>query len=307
MSYFIRTNITPPQVWKIESDTAALLGVANPECCPGGYFKAQPGETIWDAIKRGTPWFEPAGENPFIPTHLEPGEYYPRMARPHGHGIGLWTSWCPDAEHHTNSIALARGQLAALTRQLDRICQTIHPSNKTFDTFGHDIRNLLILACTEVESHWRAVLIANNIRKDRYNTQDYVRLRRAMRLDEYAVSFPKYPWIEAMRPFSGWGNSSCPTQDLKWYDAYNAVKHARETEFERGTLRHVFEAISGCATMMAAQFAIQLELERRPEFESFFHFSEVPTWELSEIYLPPCAGTDLAWRQRNYDFLPPYS
>ena len=30
---------------------------------------------------------------------------------------------------------------------------------------GYDIRNLLILACTEVESHWSAVLKANGLSK----------------------------------------------------------------------------------------------------------------------------------------------
>jgi hypothetical protein len=28
-----------------------------------------------------------------------------------------------------------------------------------------------------------------------------------------------------------------PTRSLVWYDAYNAVKHHREIEFERGSLR----------------------------------------------------------------------
>ena len=95
-------------------------------------------------------------------------------------------------------------QLTVLTRQLDRICQTVQPTEETFGALGHDIRNLLILACTEVESHWRGVLVANGVSKDRFTTQDYVAQREAMRLDEYAIDFPNYPWLAPLEPFEGW-------------------------------------------------------------------------------------------------------
>ena len=300
MSYFVRTNNDLFQVWKIEGSTAVLCGVTNPENGSGTYFKAGPNETIWDAIKRGTDWFGPSGETPFVQTELEPGEYYPRMARLGGF-IGE-REWCPDKVGHLSTIALARVQLSTLTQQLGRICQTVHPSPETLDVFGHDIRNLLILACTEVENHWRGVLGANGVKKDRYDTRDYVLLRKAMKLDEYSVAFPKYPWLDAISPFAGWGDSGRPTQDLKWYDAYNAVKHARETNFSRGALRHVFEALSGCAIMVAAQFDMERELEMGAEFESFFRFTATPAWERSELYLAPRLGSTTDWRPRNYDF-----
>jgi hypothetical protein len=66
MSHYIR--LVPlrygsaPQVWKIENGTAVRLGITNPEGGVGSYFKAEDGETIWDALKRLTPWFEPDGQ-----------------------------------------------------------------------------------------------------------------------------------------------------------------------------------------------------------------------------------------------------
>jgi hypothetical protein len=105
------------------------------------------------------------------------------------------------------------------------------PTN--FEAYGHEIRNLLILAATEVEAHWKGVLRANSQRAD--TTADYVKLLPAMKLNEYAVKLPFYPWLDAVKPFKGWSNSKT-TQSLAWYDAYNAVKHDRETEFEKGTL-----------------------------------------------------------------------
>ena len=85
MTYYIRRFVTQSgpttQVWKIDECTAVRVGVSNPEGGPGTYFRANPGESIWDALRRMTSWFE-AGEAPFHKTVLNPGEYYPRMARP---------------------------------------------------------------------------------------------------------------------------------------------------------------------------------------------------------------------------------
>lgn len=256
MNYYIRRFQTQSgsstQVWKIDDRAAVRVGVTNPESGPGTYFQAEPGEGIWNALRRMTPWFE-TEECPFQKTVLKPGEYYPRMARPidqHPHEAPAWSL---GARHDADIMAISRGQLTALMRQLDRICQTVHPTPATFAAFGHDIRNLLILACTEVESHWRGVLVANGLTCDRSSTKDYVKLCRAMRLDAYAVSFPSYPWLAPVSPFLGWGATGKPSQELSWYDAYNAVKHDRETEFARATREHAFAAVTACAIMMVAE------------------------------------------------------
>jgi hypothetical protein len=41
-----------PQVWKIEGDTAVRVGISNPENGVATYFKANPGETIWQTMRR---------------------------------------------------------------------------------------------------------------------------------------------------------------------------------------------------------------------------------------------------------------
>jgi hypothetical protein len=54
----------------------------------------------------------------------------------------------------------------------------------------------------------------------------------------------EYEWrvIEPLLP-----NKPRGTQELKWYDAFNAVKQNREAEFERATLGHAIDAVSACA------------------------------------------------------------
>lgn len=220
------------------------------------------------------------------------------MARPSDQHPTEAPGWNPGAAAEQDFIA----KLTALTRQLDRICQTVHPTKKTFDTFGHDIRNLLILACTEVESHWRGVMVANGVEKDRFNRTDYVKLREAMRLDEYAIDFPSYPWLPPLKPFEGWGSAASLTDGLKWYDAHNAVKHNREAEFERGTLRHAFEAVAACVIMMVAQFGLPVGLGQQNELRAFFNFPAVPVWPISEVYIHPYGEKPVGWSPVQFGF-----
>jgi len=292
-SYYILSvpgeyNIPQVQVWRFGDGVANPVGVTG-EMYP---YKAVPGETIWDTLRRLNPfWFEP--ECLFHETDLGPGEFYPRMWRPPvpAFNPGSSPEWNPSARQETgiaNIIAVAHGQLTALTRQLGRICQTVQPEEKNLDAFGHDIRNLLILACTEAEAHWRGVLVTNgvNVKKDHYNTNDYVKFLAPMKLDKYAVTFPNYPWLPAFKPYAGW-DASKPTASLKWYDSYNAAKHDRETQFKEAALRRVFEAISACVVMMAAQFGSDEGLGQGSELRSSFHLSGIPDWPLSKYYIPP--------------------
>ena len=304
MGYYLRVVPNQPalQAWKIDSAIASRVGIINPEHGLGSYFKAEPGETIWETIRKQTPWFEPDGQCPFHEARLQPGQYYPRIARPIDEHPHEAPGWSPGARHEADVIAIALSQLIVLTTQLERICQTVHPTNKTFETFGHDIRNLLILACTEVEAHWRGVLTANGVRGDRYTTSEYVWLVPAMKLNNYSVRFPSYPWLEAIQPYKDWGSTGKPTKELKSYGAYNAVKHNRETEFERATLLHVFEAISACYIMMAAQYGSDAGIRHRSELSSFFQLSAVPDWSPPDVYIHPYGESSGNWSAVNFGF-----
>jgi hypothetical protein len=205
MSYYFRTDSGRiVGLWKVDRDIAVRIDVTGAENrSPGTYFETEQGSTIWETIRRqASAWFEPDGQCPFYKMEISPGKYYPRMARPTYHHDGFLYS--PSAQNNENSIAIARGQLTALTRHLDRICQTVQPTKEMLCTFGHDIRNPLILACTEVEAYWRAVLVANHCDPigKYYNTKDYVKLCPAMRLNEYAIAFPNYPWLVPFMSYS---------------------------------------------------------------------------------------------------------
>ncbi len=189
----------------------------------------------------------------------------------------------PGAREEPDAVALGVGQATALMRRLQSICQTVHPCPETLGTYGHEIRNLLILAATEVEAHWRGVLVANGKQQDRYRTNDYVRLVPVMRLSEYAVAFRSFPWLAPIQPFSGWSREN-PTQSLAWYDAYNHVKHDREGAFPSARLDHAFAAVAACVIMLAAQWTPSIGLGGRSELSAFFEFAAMPRWTPEECY-----------------------
>jgi hypothetical protein len=230
----------------------------------------------------------------FIPLKLIPGEYYPRMARPSARYPTQGPGFCPDTS--PSLLEAGRGQLLVLSEQLERIFRTVQPVPKNFGTYGHDIRNLLILAATEVEAHCKGVLIANEARGR--STEDYVKLLPAMKLDEYDIEMPYYPWVGPFNPFRGWV-AKPSTQSLTWYDAYNAVKHDRETAFERATLENALKAVCAVAIMLVAQFGREA-FRNRPGISSFFQLATIPRWDVSEVYADPLPGTTRV--PKNYSF-----
>ena len=289
--WYIRDHIggQPRQIWLFHDQAATRAGVTNPEKGPGTFFKAEPGEGFFDCIRHQTPWLNPGvTEGLFYAATLGPGEYYPRIARPNVLASNSML-WSPSVLTEKDYVASARSQLTSLTRKLETICQTVQPSEKNLDVYGHEIRNLLILAATEAEMHWRGILTANGRLVPQFNSNEYVKLIEPLKLPDYAITFHDFPGLQPIRPFSRWTKTD-PTNTLGWYKAYNGVKHNREGEFERGTLRHAFEAVSACIALQVAQFgptALNSELLSLVD-------PKPPDWAIGEMYLPLMMSPD--WR-----------
>jgi len=273
-------------LWYIEADRATRMDVTNPTGGVGTYFAANPGETIWQALRRMTPWFEGmADPGPFHPMKLDPGQYYRRIARP----ITMSESdtlWLPDTASERRYITGAQNQLASLIDDLRTICRVVQPSPGTLSVYGHEIRNLLILAATEVEMHWRGILVANG-KKVKGSTGQYVALADPLRLREFSVHFHPCPDMDPVMPFADW-DADKASKSLAWYTAYNGVKHNREFEFEQATLGNAFNAIAACAVMLVAQFG---QSAVTGELSSFLSV-EAPTWSMEDMYFPPQEGAD---------------
>jgi hypothetical protein len=170
------------------------------------------------------------------------------------------------------------------------VFRSVEPSDANNSAYGDQIRSLLILACTEVESAWRAVLLANGGAepRDRLSTEDYVKLAAPMRLREWRVKLARFPRYPSIAPFRDWTVEK-PTQTLPWYDAYNQTKHDRETNLQRATLQHMIYAMCGVHVMLAAQFG-WLPLAWPNPVAPDIYFEALPSWRLGELYVPPTEG-----------------
>ena len=314
MRYFLHTDAQGKWrgAWQIDAGVAQRLGVANPQATQNAYVVAAPqaGETDLDALRRQIRLLirQDGPTSNLIETKLAPGEFYPRIARPLEQHPNESPGIYPGIELIRDKVVNAQGQLVALALNLENICQVVHPTGPNLEAFGHEIRNLLILACTEAEAHWRGVLEENSISPSNgrdFTTVDYVKLTDAMRLKDYGARFPYYPWLPVMRPFEIWGTTGSPTKELPWYASYNAIKHDREKEFARATLLHAFHAVTACAIMVYAQYGMT---ERVSFFvgrlNNFVEITEVPRWSPADVYIHPYTSHGLlgTWTPTLYPF-----
>lgn len=159
-------------------------------------------------------------------------------------------------ENSDSERRLAEQALFILIQRLEEILLFIEPTPGGLAAYGHKSRELLILACTEVENNWAQYMKRANqapcIRN--YTTQDYVRLHKALFLDEFEIALPLYPTILPIRPFLGWDEAS-PTQSLSWYDAYNKTKHDRGTYFGLATVENAINAVAAALAMFCVRFS----------------------------------------------------
>jgi hypothetical protein len=168
---------------------------------------------------------------------------------------------------------------------LELLFRYVEPTSQNHSTFGHKIREALILTCTEVETAWRSVLEANSSeKKHAYKTKDYFVLLEPMQLNEWSVMLRDYPDMGVFSPFNSW-EQSCPTKSLPWYDAYNAVKHHREERFSSATLGNLVDAAASLHIMQCAQFGPEMYHRMLGNERSPFHTIKHPVYDLSDIYI----------------------
>ena len=161
-------------IWYFDGESFARVSRNLPESS----FLVDVGESIQDALERHfSSDTAPSFQGRITPAVLSPGEYYHRMARPvesqHRDSSSLML---PERYALRNEITATQGHLRTLIGLLERILLVVYPAPDTLSTYGYEIRNLLILACTECETQWRSVLQANGCQRERYTTADYVAL-----------------------------------------------------------------------------------------------------------------------------------
>src|SRR5574344_3009199 len=116
--------------------------------------------------------------------------------------------------------ARAKRELKILIEKLHEVLMYVEPDKNCLQSYGHKIRELLILACTECENSWASYIRLSGNINDRLSTNDYVKLNNKLFLPEYKVIFSSHPITIDLQPFIAWDIQN-PTTSLSWYDGYN--------------------------------------------------------------------------------------
>jgi hypothetical protein len=238
--------------------------------------------------------FGPLAEIEAVPS--APGIYHPRIFRPSGERVVLEVP-AFYSRQWSSSLQAVRNLLVVM----ESVFRYLEPHPKNAGAFGHELRQLLILGCTEVESSLKAVLKANHYAtppNGRFTTNDYVKLLQPMRLREWEVYLTFHPDYPPFKPFESWDPTN-PTRSLSWYSAYNAVKHDREDNFQEATLENALVAVGAAYLLVTAQFGMFHNVFA--ELTDPFRVNQ-PTWPLSEYYVPPGLLAGAAWSPADFHF-----
>ncbi|MBI9049999.1 MAG: hypothetical protein JEZ00_11300 [Anaerolineaceae bacterium] len=145
-----------------------------------------------------------------------------------------------------------------LLKDLQELFDYVEPADNNLSCYSYRIHALLLRACIEVEANCKAILRENGYTKKNkkgkdidLNMEDYRKINTTHRLSSYQVKVPYWSGIENLRtPFSAWTNGA----PLPWYEAYNATKHDRYSEFREATFGHLIDACCGVLVVLSAQF-----------------------------------------------------
>ncbi|MGZ8243364.1 MAG: hypothetical protein ACXW17_08960 [Methylomagnum sp.] len=175
----------------------------------------------------------------------------------------------------------------------------IEPSciGSNLKAYGQKIREILILACTEVEFLLRKFLVDNGYAgkgNGRYTTNDYVACKDALRVADYSAKLLLHHDLGEISPFAQW-SAQKPTESLEWYDAYNSVKHDRGGAFSRATLANAISAGCGIHVLLESQYGARFfDSPFYSKFTSPFITTKKPTPNLEDLYCPTFTGEDEA-------------
>lgn len=151
------------------------------------------------------------------------------------------------------SLRSAEQALRLLVERLDEMLLYIEPSAHGLAAYSHKTRELLILACTEVENQLKQYLrLAAYEKEDDLSMADYVRLEPKLYLREFALTLRPYEGLGPLTAFRGW-DAARPTRSLRWYDAYNKTKHDRTRHFEEATLANCLSAVAANVVLFCAR------------------------------------------------------
>lgn len=154
-------------------------------------------------------------------------------------------------QQEVNSMLIS---VQLIMQDLYSIFNYVEPCDDNIECYSHRLYELLIRTATEVEASMKGILSANGYQiTDESNMEsDYFKLAGPLRLHEYKVWFNRWESDREFVPYADWSGDTY--KSLKWYRAYNEIKHNRSAKFNRANLLNLMNAIAGLLCILHAQF-----------------------------------------------------
>lgn len=190
----------------------------------------------------------------------------------------------------------SKRELRILLEKLKEILLYIEPCSSSMSTYGHKLRELLILTCTAIESAWLSYLKTAAPQIQRATTNDYVKLKDILLLDIYKINFISHPFSFEFKPFENWSASN-PTKTLPWYDAYNKTKHDSLLNFNQSSLENCIRSIGALIVMQCVRFSPYRVLQGQELTAQLIneHFTlEIDNSRLEDFYVPSIKSYSMA-------------
>jgi hypothetical protein len=221
------------------------------------------------------------------------GQYHPNV---HMGSYDRGEAAPPRTRDQQRAMIMAIEREEILQDDLRAISRVVTPRSENKLAFGSRIRQLLVMACTEVEAQCKAILNANAYKGKAaaLNMQDYVKIAVPLRLEQYVISCERFPDYAHFSPFAGWKTGT----SLPWYRAYNETKHDADGKGIAATLEHAISAVGAVCTLILAQYGAPYidETGSTP----FFGLASVPLWLAHERNFPPPPSG--GWTPMPYNF-----
>ena len=98
-------------------------------------------------------------------------------------------------------------QLEIILDDMAEVFKVVAPHYQQRSVYGHAIRNIIILACTELDARMQNILANNGVNPNRkyFEMKDYFKLNAPLKLDEYELSFNRYGDLRTFFAFLNMG------------------------------------------------------------------------------------------------------
>lgn len=218
------------------------------------------------------------------------GTYFPSIARP----LKSHSMYNPNAEVENELAKTFLRDNNSITNDIEACFDVASAAPANYQTYGAQFEKIIYFACVGVESLFSKILFDNGYEIKNAGTKTFVRLKIALRIDEYKLTLVYYPWMPALKPFQGW-DTSHPSASLSWFDAYNSLKHDKQRNRHKATMENALNAAAAHYVMTYAVFGTQM-FNGYFSDKFFFHFETKPKWMTAEVYFAPARGNQ--WRPR---------